>query len=108
MFRLMIALTNLEAHFTGSARKTRTSGDSRNLLSSVGRNSCSLSWTLARTDPNRTVAQCRTDCELPLDRALSMSDQILDTIEKAEPECFLALNTLFSQLGRMGFGPGEA
>ena len=56
---------------------------------------CSLSWTLARTDPNRTVAQLRTDCELPLGRVLSMSDQILDTIEKTGPEQFRALEALF-------------
>src|SRR5580658_9654533 len=57
---------------------------------------CSLSWTLARTDPNRTVAQLRTDCGLPLGRVLSMSDQILDTIEKTEPERFRALDALFA------------
>ena len=56
---------------------------------------CSLSWTLAQTGPNRAVAQLRSDCVLPLERVLSMSDQILDTIEKTEPERFRALDTLF-------------
>jgi len=54
-----------------------------------------LSWTLARTDPNRTVVQLRTDGGPSLARVLSMSDQILDTIEKTEPERFRALETLF-------------
>ena len=57
--------------------------------------SCNLSWTLAQADPNRTVAQFRTDCKLPLERVLSMSDQVIDAIEKTEPERFSALNTLF-------------
>ena len=56
---------------------------------------CNLSWTLAQSDPNRTVAQLRTDCKLPLERVLSMSDQIIDAIEKTEPERFSALKTLF-------------
>jgi hypothetical protein len=56
---------------------------------------CSLSWTLAQTGPNRTVAQLRSDCGLSLERVLSMSDQILDTIEKTEPGRLRALDTLF-------------
>ena len=60
-----------------------------------GGKACSLSWTLAQTGPNRTVAQLRTDCELPLERVLSMSDQIIDAIEKAEPGRFRDLETLF-------------
>jgi hypothetical protein len=86
---------------------------------------CSLSWTLARTGPNRPVAQLRPDCGLPLGHVISMSDQILDMIEKSEPQQFRTLEVLFigglsslpemrsrlvllaSRLGRMGFGPGQ-
>src|SRR5262245_52484317 len=60
-----------------------------------GDKTCNFSWTLAQTDPNRTVAQLRTDCEIPLERAFSMSDQIMDKIEKTEPARFHALETLF-------------
>lgn len=56
---------------------------------------CNLSWTLAQTELNRTVAQLRTDCGASLERVLSMSDQIIDRIQKTEPARFRALNTLF-------------
>ena len=56
---------------------------------------CGLSWTLAQTGPNRPVAQLRSDCGLPLERVLSLSDQIFDTIEKTEPGRFRSLDTLY-------------
>ena len=54
-----------------------------------------MSWTLAGTGPNRTVAQLRTDCGSRLETVLSLSDQIIDAIEKREPGRFRTLDTLF-------------
>lgn len=56
---------------------------------------CNLSWTLAETEPNRTVAQLRNDCDVPLERVLSLSGQVMDAIEEKEPARFSALKTLF-------------
>jgi hypothetical protein len=50
---------------------------------------------LARADPNWTVAQLHADGGLSLKRGISVSDQILDSIERTEPERFRTLESLF-------------
>lgn len=118
MFQRMIALTILNLVLSAQVQTQEILATHETAYRVSDGNGCALSWTLARTDPNRTVAQLRTDCELPLDRALSMSDQILDAIEKTEPERFRALNTLFigglsalpemrSRLAMLVVGSGE-
>jgi hypothetical protein len=91
----MLALTILNLVLLAQVQKEEIPATHETVYRVSEGKACSLSWTLARTDPNRTVAQLRTDCEVPLGRVLSMSDQILDTIEKTEPEQFRALEVLF-------------
>src|SRR5215469_16893842 len=95
MFQRMIALAILNLALLAQVQKEEILLTHETVYRVSEGNACSLSWTLARTDPNRTVAQLSTDCELPLERALAMSDQILDTIEKSEPARVRALETLF-------------
>jgi hypothetical protein len=92
----MLALTILNLVLLAQVQKEEILATHETVYRVSEGKACSLSWTLARTDPNRTVAQLRTDCGLPLGRVLSMSDQILDTIAKTEPEQFRALDALFA------------
>jgi hypothetical protein len=91
----MLALTILNLVLLAQVQKEEIPATHETVYRVSEGRACSLSWTLARTDPNRTVAQLRMDCGLPLASVLSMSDQILDTIEKTEPERFRALDALF-------------
>lgn len=91
----MFALTILDLVLLAQVQKQEIAATHETVYRVAEGNPCSLSWALAHTTPNRTVAQLRTDCTLPLERALSMSDQIIDVIEKTDPERFHALQTLF-------------
>jgi hypothetical protein len=91
----MLAFTILNLVLLAQVQKEEIQATHETVYRVSEGNACSLSWTLARTDPNRTVAQLRTDCGLSLERVISMSDQILGTIEKSEPERFRNLESLF-------------
>jgi hypothetical protein len=91
----VLALTILNLALLAQVQKQEIPATHETVYRASGENACGLSWTLARIEPNRTVAQLRTDCDLSLERVLSLSDQILDTIEKTEPERFRALQSLF-------------
>jgi len=91
----MLALTILNLVLLAQVQREEHPATHETVYRASEGKACGLSWTLAQTDPNRTVAQLRTDCGLPLERVLSISDQIIDTIEKTEPGRFRALETLF-------------
>ena len=95
MFQRMIALTILNSVLLAQVQKEEILATHETAYRASEGNNCTLSWTLARTDANRKVAQLRAECALPLERVLSLSDQILDMIEKTEAERFRALDTLF-------------
>jgi hypothetical protein len=91
----MLVLTILNLALLAQVQKQEIPATHETVYRVAEGNSCGLGWVLASTAPNRTVAQLRTDCSLPLERTLAMSDQIFDTIQKMEPERFQALQTLF-------------
>ncbi|MGA7236641.1 MAG: hypothetical protein WBY44_13225 [Bryobacteraceae bacterium] len=114
----MLALTILNLVLLAQVHKEEIPATRETVYRVSEGNACSLSWTLARAGPNRTVAQLRKDCDLPFERMLSMCDQILDTVEKTEPQRFRALETLFvgglsgmpemrSRLALLAAGSGE-
>lgn len=91
----MLALTILNSALLAQVQKQEIPATHETVYRVSEGDACNLSWTLAATRPNRTVAQLRTDCGLSLERVLSLSGRILDAIEKTEPERFRGLESLF-------------
>ena len=91
----MLALTILNLLLLAQVQKQEIPATHETIYRASEGNACSVSWILSRTDLNRTVAELRPDCGLSLEHVISLSDQILDTIEKTEPERSGALKTLF-------------
>ena len=66
MFRQVLALTIVNLALLAQVQKQEIPATHETVYRVSEGDACNLSWTLAATPPNRTVAQLRTDCGLSL------------------------------------------